>query len=1023
MKNKISYLYERKYNAVTDGSEIIDERLVYWEKLLGESVVETLKMEYPNFVHYLHDHVFQIESEKSTIQELVDRTMEISKEVECEKSHHNMFYMFVEPFAKLGVHNFIKETMDIKEVYEESVLDDFQGQLSERLQYICSRTLIAEIHEYKDKGLLRGGNSKEEYDYFCDCIIGSSEYMENLSQKYPVLFRCIWECVDETVTFYDEIIRHFKKDAIHLRDGLISNQSSHKISHIISKGSDVHNHGKQVMTVEMDCGEKILYKPHSMENEKTYEGLYNWLQKEAGLETFSYAYLSRKDHSWSAIVSYQSCQSEEMIRRYYQRIGIHLLLAYLLGTNDLHNENIIAAGEYPVLIDLETIADGKTALEGNGSADAVYNQLMSSVLYTGLLPYHIQGHAGMEVDSSGIAGNDKQQYSFKVPRIMGEGTSEIYIDYIQPVPELQQNRVTFRGKTISPVQYISEIELGFKNAYEMVQQNKEHFFRVLGKQMQLKSRALVADTQRYTMLLSSSYHPSLMKDGAEREIFLYSLWDGRDNHALVDLEVRALLCGDIPQFYRTMNGLDLCSEWGRIRDYFSISPYDAVTRKIHHMTCTDMNKQCQLIRTSLELIPENQHNNMNSSYEIEGIEYPHILKKDIKSEIHQYVERLLNYAVWNPDKTEVNWSSLQLSAMEKDQWYIQPMDMYLYHGLAGMLYLFYYLKEYDHRLEVKRIFQTLRNMLFQYTDQGNEDLSLLQSRNTGIYQGESSIPYVYVVLYHMSGEKAYLSYAKKHMEIVKRLVVEDENHDLLSGNAGLIQVLLLLYKISQENYYLEMAKAVADILYERASPVEHGIGWSVDPNIPPMAGMAHGNSGVLMVIAELWKQTGNLKYERWMSEILDYENSLYDATMNNWVDTRKYDQTQDPDGPIAWCHGVGGILISRMNCYAGMEKNSSLKEVVEKDMKCAYKKLKENWRRDSISLCHGSMGNLWILEEYEKRMDIKAGSRNIPAKKIKDILPQERLNPGLMNGYGGTLLYLLHMDMGMDVYHILDVNV
>ena len=87
-------------------------------------------------------------------------------------------------------------------------------------------------------------------------------------------------------------------------------------------------------------------------------------------------------------------------------------------------------------------------------------------------------------------------------------------------------------------------------------------------------------------------------------------------------------------------------------------------------------------------------------------------------------------------------------------------------------------------------------------------------------------------------------------------------------------------------------------------------------------------------------------------------------------------------------------------------------------MHIAYKKLKQYWRRDSWSLCHGNCGNLWILElaeQYFAEEGIIAQKEDFVAEKMKqscmkeniNYLPQELLNPGLMNGYGGILLYLL----------------
>jgi lantibiotic modifying enzyme len=46
---------------------------------------------------------------------------------------------------------------------------------------------------------------------------------------------------------------------------------------------------------------------------------------------------------------------QEEIKRYYQRAGQLLCLLYVLGANDCHNENLIACGEHPVLVDLETL--------------------------------------------------------------------------------------------------------------------------------------------------------------------------------------------------------------------------------------------------------------------------------------------------------------------------------------------------------------------------------------------------------------------------------------------------------------------------------------------------------------------------------------------------------------------------------------------------------------------------------------------------------------------------------------------
>ena len=58
------------------------------------------------------------------------------------------------------------------------------------------------------------------------------------------------------------------------------------------------------------------------------------------------------------------------------------------------------------------------------------------------------------------------------------------------------------------------------------------------------------NTQQYSMLLSASYHPSVMRDGAERETLFYSLWKGRNGteQEIVEREIQDLLNGNIPYF-------------------------------------------------------------------------------------------------------------------------------------------------------------------------------------------------------------------------------------------------------------------------------------------------------------------------------------------------------------------------------------------------------------------------------------------------------------------------------------------
>lgn len=96
-------------------------------------------------------------------------------------------------------------------------------------------------------------------------------------------------------------------------------------------------------------------------------------------------------------------------------------------------------------------------------------------------------------------------------------------------------------------------------------------------------------------------------------------------------------------------------------------------------------------------------------------------------------------------------------------------------------------------------------------------------------------------------------------------------------------------------------------------------------------------------------------------------------------------------------------------------------------MKRAYKKLPEYWKRDSDCLCHGNCGNFWVLKIAQEKMK----EQGIPVKRDRDVellkdeleeqivhlLPQEQINFGFMNGYGG-ILYKRSYDTNATKNHI-----
>lgn len=117
-----------------------------------------------------------------------------------------------------------------------------------------------------------------------------------------------------------------------------------------------------------------------------------------------------------------------------------------------------------------------------------------------------------------------------------------------------------------------------------------------------------------------------------------------------------------------------------------------------------------------------------------------------------------------------------------------------------------------------------------------------------------------------------MDYAKKHAQIIDRLINEDKNFDLLSGNGGAAQVLLKMYVMLNDRRYLDMAVRAVEVLERAAVTQEKGIGWPAERDMPAMAGMAHGNSGILMPVISLWKITGEDNSRGWRNKYGSMKN-------------------------------------------------------------------------------------------------------------------------------------------------------
>ncbi len=123
-------------------------------------------------------------------------------------------------------------------------------------------------------------------------------------------------------------------------------------------GSDLHHGAEQVVIIESEGGQKVVYKPRSVAPDKALldpeSGAFAKLNKKGtNLPTMKF-HSSKTKGSYVEFIQQHRVKTVPEIKIYYHRMGQLAVASKLFGVNDLHYENIMASATGPSVIDGET---------------------------------------------------------------------------------------------------------------------------------------------------------------------------------------------------------------------------------------------------------------------------------------------------------------------------------------------------------------------------------------------------------------------------------------------------------------------------------------------------------------------------------------------------------------------------------------------------------------------------------------------------------------------------------------------
>jgi len=887
---------------------------------------------------------------------------------------------------------------------------------------MLDRTMVLELHVARLQGLLQGDSPEERFQSFLQRL-RQRDIALAILQEYPVLAHQLVRHIHQWVTCSLEFLQRLCADWEMIRATFSPRHNPGELEQVHGGAGDCHRGGRSVLIARFSSGFQVVYKPRPLALDVHFQGLLTWLNDRGDHPSFrTLKILDRGSYGWVEFVAAQGCASVTEVRRFYERQGGYLALLYALAAADFHSENLIAAGEHPVLVDLEALfhprVDGMDLTQADQLASHTLND---SVLGTGLLPQRVWANAKSEgIDISGLGAVASQLTPYDVPQWEGVGTDEIRLIRTRIMMPGSQNRPTLNGAEVEVFIYAEAILAGFTTIYRLLLQYRDNLLAddsPLARFAEDEVRVILRPTQTYSVLLRESFHPDVLRNALDRDRLFDQLWvevENRPYLAKVMLAERIdLHQGDVPIFTTHPNSRDLWSSSGeRITDFLEEPGMAVVQRRMLQMSEDDLAKQLWFIRASLTSLATGGERARWRTFCL--TEPQSVASHDrLLAAARAVGDRLQVLAL----RGEQNVSWIGLTLIDERRWSLVPLGLDLYDGLPGVALFLAYLgamtSDEGYTILARAALSTIRSQV----ERRRPSITSI-----GGFDGWGGVIYTLMHLATLWDEPSLLAEAGALVELVPDLIEKDEQLDLIAGAAGCIGSLISLYRCAPSDRTLDVAIRCGDHLMTRAQPMAHGSGWRTKfGGAKPLTGFSHGAAGMAWALLELTALTGEERFRKTALEAMAYERSLFRPEVGNWPDLRDFATTLQVDTVnqfsymTAWCHGAPGIGLARLRSLPRLDDTD-----IRLEIHAALKTTLAHGFGGNHSLCHGDLGNLELLLQASEILDDPQWGyqvQRLAAIILESIgqhswlcgIPLRVESPGLMTGLAGIGYGLLRL--------------
>ncbi|GHJ36777.1 type 2 lanthipeptide synthetase LanM [Streptomyces sp. TS71-3] len=465
--------------------------------------------------------------------------------------------------------------------HAEALVDQIWEDLVLSVEGHSLRVLIGEFHEFRGRlGLPMSGESDEALQKFRRHL-ADPDSGRDLLARYEVLDRRLTVILDHFLDAYDELFAAYREDRPALVACGLLDSADESPAGLFATGGDPHNDNRRVIGVRLAGGGRLVFKPRTLVTDTFVRDLYAAAQPYLihSLDACVPLSLTVGGHGWQQFVTPSAMTEKDQPERYFYRFGALCALFSALGSSDLHDENLLACGEHPCVIDTEMVLRPDVSAGNVSLEKRLINHVELSVASTMLVP-HVRPDSPIDVIMAGVGvGNEQVSGKLKKTVIQDPGTDAIRLRWEPIVYRHKDNVPRLGDEKLASVRYFRHITAGYTDALRAVRQ-REAIERVLDRYADLPVRVLIRSTMVYGRFLDATTQPKYLRDTAETNRFLGLLKQYPQHLSpeacrfVGEAERAALDTGNVPYFTARADSTELSTGGTRHPGVHRSSPAD-----------------------------------------------------------------------------------------------------------------------------------------------------------------------------------------------------------------------------------------------------------------------------------------------------------------------------------------------------------------------------------------------------------------------------------------------------------------